>query len=215
MLTRATSTRVTTSVASTLGAVVGVFALATLLTGCVSPDPVPVTGSTHETATDRPATIPTESTQASITGVPTNTSCARVLSADALYSLKGGANYTLIGDITPAPGTTAAKLVDLRGLSCTYVNDTNATSFTVAVARITPETMPLAKEQVDARLGQSARASIYETSAGCVGYFATGNTVGEAQVLTDTFWVDVSSDTFETPQDAAQIVASVLKGLGE
>lgn len=190
------------------------------LAGCLSPDPVPAEGagpSIAATASDLPLPVASASAPAKPTavGTPTDLTCNDVLSPDDLYALKGGTNLSLSPGLKPESGSMASRLVTLKGISCAFVNDSSGEMFTVGVAKPTAASMPLVRETVKAEQGASYRVSAYSAVPNSVGYFRVYNGIGLASVVTSTYWFSVSSDTFETANDAKQIVLRIEKALAK
>ena len=189
-------------------------ALPLALTACASANPVPV-DSSSATASPSPTTdpSPSESPAPNATDALNKTS-DDIHSPVALYELKGGSNFSLDPSLKPASGSTAAKIVSLQGISCSYVNETSGETFTVSVAQVTTESAAALKAQIANEFGKSALVASYSPTSTIQGYFRVLNGVGEAQVGTSNFWISIASKTFETPGDVEQLVQTVEDSLG-
>ncbi len=195
------------------GSTLAISAVLLALVACESPNPVAVQNSnTAKPEQTASATATASSTE--VTGVPMTLTCDDILSADALYSLKGGQNYEQNPDFAPKAGTTAAAIAGLKGVTCGYVNQTSGETFTIAVAQITPESMPTLKEHLVTTLTTSSFVPSYSPSKSVDGYFAVTRGVGEAQVATSAYWIAIASDTFSEPGEVEEVVHDVEKSLG-
>ena len=195
------------------GSALAVCAVVLALVACESPNPVAV--PTTKSAKPQPtASASATASSTEVTGVPMSLSCEDILSADALYSLKGGQNYEQNPDFAPKAGTTAAAIAGLKGVTCGYVNQTSGETFTIAVAQITPESMPTLKDHLLNKLTTSSFVPSYSPSKSVDGYFAVSRGVGEAQVATSAYWIAIASDTFSEPGEVEEVVHDVEKSLG-
>ncbi len=193
------------------GSAFAVGAVLIALAACESPNPVAVKNSPKPEPTASASATPTST---EVTGIPMSLGCEDILSADALYALKGGQNYEQNPDYAPKAGSTAAVIAGLKGVACGYMNQTSGETFTIAVAQITPESMPTLKDHLLTTLTTSSFVPSYSPSKSVEGYFAVTRGVGEAQVATSSYWISIASDTFSEPGEVEQIVQDVEKSLG-
>ncbi|MEN9751632.1 MAG: hypothetical protein RLZZ600_679 [Actinomycetota bacterium] len=194
--------------------VLAVTALGLSLTACANPNPVPATAS--KTAAPAPEPTASETTApAELVGVPMSMTCEDVLSPDALYNLKGGANWAMDDSFTPSSGTTAAAIVALGGIACGFTNQTSGDDFSIAVAQVTPESVPLLHTQLEKLFGAGTAVKDYSPTASIKGYFRTVKGVGQAQIATAAYWASITSETFEVPADVSELVHDVENSLGQ
>jgi hypothetical protein len=182
-----------------------------MLTGCGNVNPVPATPTSSPEPTT-PAPIPVTTT-IPVAGVPLKLTCNDVLSPEALYALKGGANFSNNPSFTPANGSAGSEIAALGGITCGYTNETSGDTFSVSVAEITSESMPSLKEQLSTKFSNQVVASFSPTDA-FKGYFAVSNGVGDAQIATSKYWVSISSTIFGEAGDVQQLVDSIETTLG-
>lgn len=198
----------------TAGLTLALSALAVSLSACANTNPVPATSSSN-TATAEPTPDTKPSTPAgAITSVPFGKTCDDILSPEALYELKGGANYSPNPNFTPAAGSTAAKIVAMQGATCGYVNETSGETFNISVAEVTPDSAAALKAQIASEFGANTLVASYSPNSTIQGYFKVANGIGEAQVGTSIYWISIASKTFEEPADVLQLVQDVETSLG-
>jgi hypothetical protein len=189
----------------------GAFALT--LSACANPNPVPAT--TTKTAAPAPEpTTPASNAPTEVAGVKLTLTCDDVLSPDALYNLKGGANWANDDSFTPSSGTTAAQIVALGGIACGYTNQTSGETFSIAVAQVTPETVPVLHSKLEMLFGAGTAVKDFSPTSEIQGYFRTVSGTGQAQIATSAYWASITSDTFEVPADVSELVHDVENSLG-
>ena len=188
-------------------------AVALSLAACANPNPVPATASKTSAPAPKPTT-PASVAPTELVGVKLTLTCDDILSADALYNLKGGANWAPDDTFAPSSGTTAASIVTLGGIACGFTNQTSGDSFSIAVAQVSPETVPLLHSQLENLFGAGTAVKDFSPTSAIKGYFRTVSGVGQAQIATSAYWASITSNTFETPADVSELVHDVETSLG-
>jgi hypothetical protein len=116
-------------------------------------------------------------------------------------------NFGLADIATAAPGSHAARALEYSGIACTWVNETSGEVLTVSAAHLPQE---LLTEIGNELVSNSNSVPTF----GVEGYFQLVVDLGEAEAITDTYWVAATSTAFFEPGDAQPIMAAALSGLG-
>jgi len=185
------------------GAVALALGVALALTGCLqSSTPLSLPTSTH------PATHSAKpSAQPIPTPTPTSTptrfveDCGILLTQAQVYAYNP--NYVADTAYSPKAGTVAAAIKSSEGQTCGWIDETSSVILEVGVA--TPGAAGLASARAAASTGTPI------TADGEQGYFGVANGIGSAQFFFGRLWLDVSSQDFTVPADAAAVYSVVVQ----
>jgi hypothetical protein len=200
----------------TAGVVLALGAAVGTLTACTNPAPVPATSTSSATSspTPTPTQTPTPTpTAPALQGVALSLSCDQLLSADALYALKGGSNFTSDPNFKPASGSPAAAIALLQGRTCGFVNQTSGEKFNFSVAQLTPTSIAIVKATATSTLGANAIAKSYSPNKNVIGYFTADDEVGHIQIITPKYWIVISSSLYGQADDALDLVTALESSL--
>jgi len=191
-----------------------------LLAGCAASGSKEKTGSTNPGATPQtsigPATSAASASAApSATPTPSPTPVtltqSQVWTAQQVYTFNP--NFTANPNYAVKSGSPAEQLVQLKGVSFGWVNETSQDQIEVAVAH--PNSANFA--QFDGSVAASAgttQVPIDGAPAGTVSYFSLTGGVGTLQIFTNNgYWVVIDSKTFAEPGDAYPIATDVMGNL--
>lgn len=193
---------------SGLIALVPLAIVASVLSGCATPDASPTkTPSATPTSseTSEPSATPTPTPTPTV--APIGFGCDTVLSADDIYAFNP--NYGVAPDHSPSTGA-IADAAALGGVACAWSNQTSGEVIEVAVAK--PSSAELTA-RAQAAAGSSSAAPIYGTPPDVDGYFTVVDGAGEAQVFTKGYWLVARSSAFGEADDAAKIVLPAIDNL--
>ena len=170
------------------------------LAGCVpkpgvSASPKP-SSSSHSSASGpsaSPSASATPSSSPSTPGVatPTKIPCDTLVSAQVVYDFNP--NFGLDSGFAPRPGTAAATAVADKGTACSWLNQTSADTFAIAVAR------PAAAEV--ASLKTTAATGTALPGLGDVAHFSRSGGVGRVDVFRGAYWLVATSVYFGSATD--------------
>jgi len=118
-----------------------------------------------------------------------------------------GKTFTPRPDATPKKGTTAAAIVEQRGVACIWEDRADDITVTVAVASLPAANLTRLK---DTLFEDSHSVPTYTVE----GYFLTRGGVGRADAFVDPYWVNVTSTMFGEPGDAQPVVDAARAALG-
>jgi hypothetical protein len=169
-------------------------AAAALLSGC--------TGTTGPSPTHSPTATP-HSNSLGVT-------CSELVPQDVVDGLHR--NMVLQPGFAPQPGTYPAKIVSLGGLSCEWLAKDG---YSLVASAAKPSAAQLAANEAKVS-GSSTSTVVFGQAPAIRGYYAnTGGTFsGDLEVFTeDGYWLSAVSVTFETPGDAASVIAAMLQSL--
>jgi hypothetical protein len=184
-----------------------VFALAgTLLATATACAPeTPTAESTPTASSSAPEPTPSTTAANENPGTPINLSCSELVSPQDIYDFNP--NFALIDSAEAAPGSQAARALDFLGLACTWVNESSGETLTISAANLTPEALTEIGNEL---VSSSNSVPTYDVE----GYFQLVGNVGEAEVVSGSYWVTATSTAFFEPGDAAPVIAAALSGLG-
>lgn len=190
-----------------------VFLLALgLLSGCAAQQPdsasistpqIPKTSTPNDSPT--PDTATNTASPAPITAVPVGINCDEVMSAKALYDYNP--NFAYIPNLPLQAGTQAQKVSALQGISCSYENLSGGTTVSVAVAKVTPESLPSVLKELAAT---SKSVTNFGASDSIHGFFSNSSGLGVAQVVNGNYWIVAESSWFGTPEEASEFIAAAI-----
>jgi len=169
------------------------------------------TDSTTPTAGATDSAMPTQSASATPTPTPTPVTLtqAQVWTAQQVYSFNP--NFTTNPNYKVQSGSDADQLVQLKGVSYSWVNETSQATIEVAVAH--PNAANIAQFN-GAVASSSQQVPIDGAPAGTVGYFDVKNGVGTLQVFTNNgYWIVIDSKLFQEPGDSYPIATAVMSNL--
>jgi hypothetical protein len=184
-----------------------VFALAgTLLATATACAPeTPTAESTPTASSSAPEPTPSTTAANENPGTPINLSCSELVSPQAMYDFNP--NFGINPTLTPAPGSQGAITADYNGLTCIWVNESSGETITVAAADLPADLITGIANDL---LATSNSVPTYDAE----GYFQLVGNVGEAEVVSGSYWVTATSTAFFEPGDAAPVIAAALSGLG-
>jgi hypothetical protein len=139
--------------------------------------------------------------------LPIGLSCS-VLLPDA-FVLEVGPNFGRLDGYTPDAGSTDSFISSNQGVACRLVSLSGGDRIDVAVASMTAA--GLAELATDLSASES---EVNDFGPNVRGFFTGAGGVGQANAISDKYWVIVSSPLFAQARDAAPIVAQVLAQLG-
>ena len=157
--------------------------------------------SASATASSSPTT-PTAAT-------PTKIPCSTLVSAQVVYDFNP--NFGLDSGFSPKSGTAAATAVADKGTACSWLNQTSADTFAIAVAR--PAAAELASLKTTAATGTAV------AELGDPAYFSTSGGVGRVDVFRGAYWLVATSvyfgsaTDFGSSSDANKLVTAALSAL--
>ena len=194
------------------------------LAGCV-PQPGASASPKPSSSSDSSASGPSASPSASTTGsssatpssspstsgaaTPTKIPCNTLVSAQVVYDFNP--NFGLDSGFSPKSGTAAATAVADKGTACSWLNQTSADTFAIAVAR--PAAAELASLKTTAATGTTV------ARLGDAAHFSTSGGVGRVDVFRGAYWLVASSvyfgsaTDFGAGTDANKLVTAVLGAL--
>lgn len=179
----------------------GVVALASALAACSF---VGTSGS----PTSSPAASPPAATAAPATPGPEHDhviiDCNLVFADDQAAALTPP--LIPVPTFAPAAGSLGAAMVDAGGKPCGWGTDATTASLEVVVAIPTETELTAAK--ASASTGQVAHSLRSDTI-----YFAVADGVGRAQVFFGSYWIEVASSAFTTPDQAEAVYDLVIQDL--
>lgn len=175
------------------------------LTACTPESTVDPTPDQAEDSTLPPVSpSPTATDSPDSPGVPINKLCSDLVTDQQLYDFNP--NFAADAGYTPATGSDAARLVDLEGLSCGWLNLSSGASVTVSAANLPG---PELAEYASASAATGSATDLF----GGEGYFRTIDGAGTAEAFVAPYWVIVSSTDFVEAADAAPLVQAALTSL--
>jgi len=197
-------------------ALVAAFATVALLAGCGSHDSstakdTPTAGSTASAAPSDGAGTSAESASPTPTPTPTPVTLQQgeVWTAQQVYDYNP--NFSPAPDYKVQDGSAASKLVDLKGVSFGWINQTSNDTIEIAVAHPSADNIDQFSGEV---AGSSQQVPIDGAPAGTVGYFDVKDGTGTLQVFTaNGYWLVVDSKLFLEPGDSYQIATDVMGNL--
>lgn len=193
-----------------IGAALPVVLLAgAVLAGCTSsPVGATVRPSTRTSAPPSVASAPTPTTapptQSAADATPVDVRCGELVPKAVAQQL--APQLARVKDWTPAAGTVAAQIADLRGTACAWT-DSAGDLLEIAVAR------PSAADATRLKNDLVRRSNSVPTYGG-EAYFDTVDHVGRVDAFRGRTWISARSNRFLEPGDAVGVVASVDDGLG-
>lgn len=182
-----------------------VLAASVLLAGCTTPLPAPIaseSGPASSPATPAASETPSEA-PAEGTSTPVDIPCDQLVSLQTMYEFNP--NFSLLASWTPDAGTPAAEARAADGVVCRWQNDTSGVTIDISVASFDAATL--------AAKAEAAGGSSVNAYGADEAYFGTAGDVGEAVAFEGPYLVVVRSVMFGAPEDAAQIMSSVLAAL--
>jgi hypothetical protein len=143
--------------------------------------------------------------------IPVTLTQSQVWSAQQVYTFNP--NFTADPAYAVKAGSAADQLVQLKGVSYGWVNETSKDQIEVAVAHPNPANFAQFDGQVASSPG-AQQVPIDGAPAGTVSYFTLKGGVGTLQIFTKNgYWVVVDSKTFLEPGDAYPIATDVMGNL--
>ena len=184
------------------------LAAAVALAGCApSASPAPSASRTAGGANSAPATPPKTPLPVATPTAPTTPvglTCDQVVTADQLYAYNP--NFGVDPDYAAEGGSLEKKIVDWKGVSCGWLNQTSKEVIQIAVAKPPVDVMESLK---NAAITDSKPVPTYGVPPQVEGYFKPGKT-GQVQIFRGPYWIVAESTTFFEPGDAAPLMQNVL-----
>lgn len=186
------------------GGLAAVVVLSLALVGCTSNPvaPAPSTPASASAPAETPGTTPS-ATPTTPAGIPVTIPCDSLVTPDQLYAFN--ANYGVNPQYVVEPGSAAAQIVALQGISCGWLNQTSNQTIEVALAHLEPADIEDRKNQL---VISSHVVPTYNDVAD-EGYFTTDGTIGRADVFVGDYWLMLRSSEFFEPGDAIALVDPV------
>lgn len=190
-----------------------------LLAGCAGADVAKSgatnPGSTPGTGTGAASAAPSASATFTPTPepspIPVTLTQAQVWTAQQVYTFNP--NFTTDPNYKLQSSSPAAQLVQLKGVSYGWVNETSKDQIEVAVAHPNPANFAQFDGAVASSSGEQ-QVPIDGAPSGTVSYFAIKDGVGSLQIFTNNgYWVVIDSKTFMEPGDAYPIATDVMGNL--
>jgi hypothetical protein len=186
--------------------------VALALAACTAtPDGTPTaaaSSSSTDTGSSPRAETPAPNPEPTMQRYPVGKTCDDLVSLQALYDFNP--NFAYDSRRAPESGSEAEKLVSMMGLSCTYVNLSSDNEIVLAVAKLDESGLSSVRASLTAG-GALIQGS--GTPPALARFFSTSDGVGTLDILTNTYWVSVSSTTFTSPEDTSHFVAAFLPSL--
>ncbi|MFC4243004.1 hypothetical protein ACFOYW_06440 [Gryllotalpicola reticulitermitis] len=178
-------------------------------TGQASPNSTDASSAPSAGATDAGRPTPTFSPTPTPSPTPVTLTQDQVWTAQQVYSYNP--NFTVDPDYKVQGGSAADQLVQLKGVSFGWLNETSNDIIEVAVAH--PNSANVA--QFDGSVAAtSQQVPIDGAPSGTVSYFDVKNGVGTLQIFTNNgYWVVIDSKTFLEPGDSYQVASAVMGNL--
>lgn len=152
---------------------------------------------------------PSDSPTPTPTPTPVTLTQAQVWTAQQVYDFNP--NFTTNPNYAVKTGSTASQLVQLKGVSYSWINETSQATIEIAVAHPNPANIA---QFNGAAAASSQQVPIDGAPAGTVGYFDVKGGVGTLQVFTNNgYWVVIDSPSFLEPGDSYQIATDVMGNL--
>ena len=192
---------------------VGVVAVTVALAGCTSNPvaPAPADSASPSAPAETPAAPIPSATPTTPAGIPVSIPCDALVTPDQLYAFN--ANYGVNPQYVVEPGSAAAQIIALQGISCSWLNQTSNETIEAALAHLEPADIEARKNQ----LVLSSHVVPTYNDVADEGYFTTDGTIGRADVFVGDYWLMLRSSEFFEPGDAIALVdpvATNISGLG-
>ena len=176
--------------------------------GASGPSATAMNTSAAESSQSATPKVPTATpTAPPATFLPIGLSCS-VLLPDA-FVLEVGPNFGRLDEYSPDAGSTDSFIASNQGVACRLVSLSGGDRIDVAVASMTAA--GLAELTTDL---SSSESEVNDFGPNVRGFFTGAGGVGQANAISDKYWVVVSSPLFAQARDAVPIVAQVLAQLG-
>jgi hypothetical protein len=137
-----------------------------------------------------------------LTGIALDLDCSQLLSADAVYLF----NPNVGVDPAYVPSQAAQQVLDYAGVSCGWVNQTSADTFSVSVARFSDADLAVIRAQAKAKPGAQELTS-------SEGFFSVVDGVGFAEAFVGGYWAVVESPAFSVRGDVEELLAPLRDSL--
>ena len=178
--------------------VLAIASLGLILTGCsIVGDPVPPSS-------------PVPSTSSASTPDPSPATDKVVINCNLVLSDAHAAGLSPsvrpIPTFAPAAGTLGATMVEQGGRPCGWGAE-SAASLEVVVA------IPTAAGLVTAKTSAASTGQVADAPQADAAYFEIASGWGRAQIFLGSYWIEVASPAFTTPQQAEDVYSSVISDL--
>lgn len=185
-------------------------ALALSLTACAGIPGGATTSSTDTTSVPSSSELLTSTATANPIAktYPVGKTCEDVMSLQALYDFNP--NFTYDATLSTSSSTHAAKIVSIEGISCAYLNLSSGSKIFLSIAKLDATGLSILKEQLST---EGAKEDTSVSPPVDVSFFSVTDGVGTQDILTNEYWVSVSSASFISPEDTAHFLKSVLASL--
>lgn len=139
---------------------------------------------------------------------PVGKTCDDVMSLQALYDFNP--NFTYDANLSTPSSSHAEKIVSIQGISCAYLNLSSGSKIFLSLAKLDETGLSILKEQLSAEGAKKVTSGSLPVDAS---FFSITDGVGTQDILTNKFWVSVSSASFISPEDTSHFLKSVLASL--
>jgi hypothetical protein len=140
--------------------------------------------------------------ESSLSGIALDINCDQLLSADAVYRF----NPNIGVDPAYVPSQAGQQVLDYAGVSCGWVNQTSADTFSVSVARFSDADLAVIRAQARAKPGAQELTS-------SEGFFSVVDGVGFAEAFVGDYWAIVESPAFSVRGDVEELLAPLRNSL--
>jgi hypothetical protein len=130
------------------------------------------------------------------------------MSLQALYDFNP--NFAYDASQSPASSSQAEKIIAIEGISCTYLNLSSGSQIVLALAKLDEAGIATLEKKLSAEGGEKVTSV---SSPIIASFFSVSDGVGTQDILTNEYWISVSSDSFIAPEDTAHFLEPVLASL--
>lgn len=201
------SDKITSSRTYAIPAAFAALVVSTLVGCAPEPDdtnvfiaPFPSPTSQTPTASPMPTVTATAATIAD-GAVPISTECDVILSPQALAKTQPG--LELVSGFNPKDGSFAEQIKEFKGVACQWKDSNSGNTITFAASHLGSQKLTA----INKGLVQTSKQAAELSDSNSVGYFSYTNGVGEAQVITNKYWLVLYSANFDSATRAAPLVS--------
>jgi hypothetical protein len=134
--------------------------------------------------------------------------CEDAMSLQALYDFNP--NFAYDASLSPSSSSQAEKIVSIEGITCTYLNLSSGSQIVLSLAKLDEAGIATLEKKLSAEGGEKATSV---SSPIIASFFSVSDGVGTQDILTNEYWISVSSDSFIAPEDTAHFLEPVLASL--
>ena len=185
-------------------------ALVLSLTACTGVHGGVTTSSTDTTSVPSSSELstPTATADLAAKSYPVGKTCKDVMSLQALYDFNP--NFAYDASLSPSNASHAENILSIEGISCVYLNLSSGSKIVLSLAKLDEMGLSTIKEKLSTEGAKKATSFSPPVDAS---FFSITDGVGTLDILTNGYWVSVSSSSFIYPEDAAHFLETVLASL--